>query len=117
MSRRLDLGGGADTEAQERSDDAAQGHVVEGGAAAVELVEPDGVAVLPDRDPTDRTRVERTEFHHPGGADVVLLRVDGGGHTWPGGVQYLPESVIGRTSLDVDASEIVRDFFAARSRR
>lgn len=80
--------------------------------------EPDGVeVVLPDRELNDGTRVERVEFLHRGGADVVLLRVEGGGHTWPGGLQYLPERVIGRTSRDVDASEQIWAFFASHPRR
>jgi polyhydroxybutyrate depolymerase len=35
---------------------------------------------------------------------VITYVVDGGGHTWPGGLQYLPESVIGKSSRDMDAS-------------
>jgi polyhydroxybutyrate depolymerase len=80
--------------------------------------EPDGVVTaLPDRDSNDRTRVERIEFRHPGGAAVVLLRVQGGGHTWPGGLQYLPEGMIGTTSRDIDASELIWDFFETRPRQ
>lgn len=30
------------------------------------------------------------------GSEVALVRLDGGGHTWPGGGQYLPERIIGR---------------------
>ena len=37
--------------------------------------------------------------------------VDGGGHTWPGGHQYLPEWIIGKTSRDIDANEVIWDFF------
>lgn len=80
--------------------------------------EPDGVeTALPDRDPNDGARVERIEFRHRSGADVVLVRVQGGGHTWPGGLQYLPPRMIGRTSRDVDASELIWDFFATHPRR
>jgi polyhydroxybutyrate depolymerase len=75
------------------------------------------VTTLPDVAPRDGTRVERVEHRHPAGADVVLLRVDGGGHTWPGGLQYLPEGAIGRTSRDISASELIWEFFAAHPRR
>jgi polyhydroxybutyrate depolymerase len=44
-------------------------------------------------------------------ADVQLYTVIGGGHTWPGGLQYLPERRIGKTSRDMDASEIIWTFF------
>jgi polyhydroxybutyrate depolymerase len=70
------------------------------------------VTQLPDKDPSDGTRV-RTEIYGgcENGAEVVLYAVEGGGHTWPGGLQYLPESIIGRTSRDFDASEIIWQFF------
>ena len=32
------------------------------------------------------------------GPPVVLYRIEGGGHTWPGGAQYLPGGVIGPTA-------------------
>lgn len=68
---------------------------------------------LPDRDPADGVRVRRET--HAGGADgteVVLYTVEGGGHTWPGGVQYLPKRLIGKTSHDIDATEVIWEFFA-----
>jgi polyhydroxybutyrate depolymerase len=39
------------------------------------------------------------------------LRVDGGGHTWPGGAQYLPVAWIGHTNRDIDATETIWRFF------
>lgn len=48
-----------------------------------------------------------------GRAPVTLCTVKGTGHTWPGGYQYLPRILIGKTSRDVDASEMIWDFFAA----
>jgi polyhydroxybutyrate depolymerase len=44
-------------------------------------------------------------------ADVQLYTIVGGGHTWPGGLQYLPERIIGKTSRDIDANEIIWMFF------
>jgi polyhydroxybutyrate depolymerase len=70
------------------------------------------VTQLPDKDPSDGTTV-RTETY--GGCqdntEVVLYAVEGGGHTWPGGLQYAPEWRIGRTSRDFDASEVIWQFF------
>jgi polyhydroxybutyrate depolymerase len=43
--------------------------------------------------------------------EVVLFRIDGGGHTWPSGSQYLPEGMIGRVSYDIDASDEIFSFF------
>jgi polyhydroxybutyrate depolymerase len=42
---------------------------------------------------------------------VALLRIEGGGHTWPGGAQYLPESIIGRGCKDFEATEVIWSFF------
>ena len=70
------------------------------------------IAAEPDRDPKDGTRVKREVFAScPAGAAVKLAAVEGGGHTWPGGYQYLPERFIGRTSQDVDANMLIWDFF------
>ena len=63
-------------------------------------------------DPSDGTRVVREAYGScKAGADVVFYRVEGGGHTWPGGRQYLPERVIGKTNRDISASEVIWRFF------
>lgn len=65
----------------------------------------------------DGTVVHR--FDSPGCAastEVVFYRIDNGGHTWPGGKQYLPPAVIGRTSRAMDASELIAQFFLAHAR-
>ena len=70
------------------------------------------IAAEPDRDPKDGTRVKMEVFAScPAGAAVRLAAVEGGGHTWPGGYQYLPERFIGRTSQDVDANSLIWNFF------
>lgn len=43
--------------------------------------------------------------------EVVLFGIDGGGHTWPGSFQYADEHLIGKTSREFDASEIIWQFF------
>jgi len=67
---------------------------------------------LPDKDPSDGTTV-RKEIHGgcEDGVEVSLYAIEGGGHTWPGGLQYLPESVIGRTSMEFNASQVIWQFF------
>jgi polyhydroxybutyrate depolymerase len=45
-------------------------------------------------------------------AAVVLYRIEGGGHTWPGG-QPLPEWFAGPTSRSIDASSEMWAFFEA----
>jgi polyhydroxybutyrate depolymerase len=50
------------------------------------------------------------------GTAVVFYQVDDGGHTWPGGPQYLPKAIIGPTTHAFAASEAIRQFFAAHGR-
>ena len=66
----------------------------------------------PKRAWLDRTRLQSTTLV---GCDapVKLLAVINGGHTWPGGFQYLPVGLVGRTSRDIDASQVIWEFFAA----
>jgi polyhydroxybutyrate depolymerase len=49
------------------------------------------------------------------GADVTFYTVHGGGHTWPGGPQYLPKLLVGRASGQFDASEVIWQFFASHA--
>lgn len=70
-----------------------------------------------DRDPKDGTRVRLELFPDcAANADVSMVTVEGGGHTWPGGYQYLPERFIGRTSRDIDANQIIWNFFRRAAR-
>ena len=50
------------------------------------------------------------------GKNAVRYTVNGGGHAWPGGWQYLPVPIIGTTSTDIDATRLLLDFFAAYTR-
>lgn len=49
-------------------------------------------------------------------SEVVFYQIDGGGHTWPGGKQYLPKAVIGSTTGALDGSEVIAQFFLAHAR-
>lgn len=72
---------------------------------------------LPDA-AKDGTRTRRELYTGcKNGTEVAFLIVEGGGHTWPGGPQYLPPRRIGRTSRDFDASAVIWEFFAAHPRR
>lgn len=75
---------------------------------------------LPDLDPNDGTLTYGREYPSPPvgfGAAVKLLTVQGGGHTWPGGPQYLPAGLVGGVSSDFSASEEIWAFFLANARR
>ncbi|NPA76122.1 MAG: phospholipase [Euryarchaeota archaeon] len=67
---------------------------------------------LPDKDPNDGTRAwERMYENNATGMVVELIGIDGGGHTWPDGYHYLPSSMIGRTSNDINACQVIWSFF------
>ena len=66
----------------------------------------------PDVDPNDGTRVVLEKYEGGiNGTKVYLYSIIGGGHTWPGGLQYFPEWFIGKTCRDIDANEVIWDFF------
>lgn len=70
------------------------------------------VTKLPDSDPGDWTTA--TQSSYTGGregTEVTLCAVNGGGHTWPGGQQYLSRRIIGLVSRDFNASEYIWEFF------
>jgi polyhydroxybutyrate depolymerase len=65
----------------------------------------------------DGCRVERTRYS--GGAEdteVVLYKVIGGGHTMPGGDQYLPKRVIGPVCHDFDGIDVIGEFLSRHDR-
>lgn len=71
----------------------------------------------PDTDPQDGTRVTRKNYSNgTDGTEVILYAIEGGGHTWPGGIQYKPVGIIGKTCRDIDANEIIWSFFKKHSR-
>jgi polyhydroxybutyrate depolymerase len=72
-------------------------------------------SVLPDTVMNDQAE----RFDSPGcgqGTEVVFYQVDGAGHTWPGGLQYLPKTIVGTTSQAFDASQAGWQFFATHGR-
>jgi len=71
---------------------------------------------LDDRDPSDQSTVTRIISHCPAGHDVVLYRINGGGHRMPGRIPdaRFPRMVtymLGPQNHDVDGAEVIWDFF------
>jgi polyhydroxybutyrate depolymerase len=68
--------------------------------------------VLPVRDPSGGTQAVLERFTgSPIGADVVVYTIYGGGHTWPSGNNSKMLD-LGRTSREVNASELIWEFFS-----
>ena len=59
--------------------------------------------------PASDLPVTRTTWSAPGCRPVMLYRVDGGGHGWPGGPQFLPARIIGPIARHLDATGIIVD--------
>jgi polyhydroxybutyrate depolymerase len=51
--------------------------------------------------------VTRLTWSAPGCPPVVLYRIEGGGHGWPGGLQYLPARMVGPIPRHLDATGIL----------
>ena len=64
---------------------------------------------LPDA-AEDGTRVSRVTFSGCEGGAQVVLYIEGGGHTWPGGAP-LGEQIMGLASEDIVASAVLWAFF------
>lgn len=73
-------------------------------------------ADLPHHDPNG-TSIHR-DIYQGGkqGSEVVVYTVRGGGHTWPGGEPYLPAFLVGKVNHDIDASNVIWEFFSRHSR-
>ncbi|MGZ4000966.1 MAG: alpha/beta hydrolase family esterase [Mucilaginibacter sp.] len=59
----------------------------------------------------DGTTVTKEEYRNSDGLKVIGYTIVGGGHTWPGGTQYLPKAIIGPLSHNLNACEVIWDFF------
>jgi polyhydroxybutyrate depolymerase len=65
-----------------------------------------------DKDPTDGTTVEKYTYTGcKGNSSLVLFKITGGGHSWPGGKQYLGKKIIGNTCKDINACDEMWNFF------
>lgn len=70
-----------------------------------------------DADPGDGIEVVRRSFAGTEtGCAVELYVLEGAGHTWPGGHQYAPRTLVGPATKSLDAGELVWSFFADRTR-
>ncbi|HET6372118.1 MAG TPA: PHB depolymerase family esterase [Candidatus Polarisedimenticolia bacterium] len=67
-----------------------------------------------DLSPDDGTTVTQMTYQGcSGSGDVVLLRVNGGGHTWPGGSSTVSTRVVGKVSKEFNANKVMIEFFKA----
>ena len=48
-------------------------------------------------------------------SEVVLIEIDGGGHTWPG--QQPVVSLLGESTMDISANDLMWEFFQKHPRK
>ncbi|MES2809316.1 MAG: prolyl oligopeptidase family serine peptidase [Bacteroidota bacterium] len=60
----------------------------------------------------DGTSILKAEYLNPANnLKVASYTVINGGHTWPGGKQYLPEFIVGKTTRNLNACQEIWNFF------
>ncbi|HXB12791.1 MAG TPA: alpha/beta hydrolase-fold protein [Bacteroidia bacterium] len=65
---------------------------------------------MPNNDPNDGCNATKYSYTC-NSVNVTLIKITNGGHTWAGGKQYLPKSMIGKVCRDFNAEDEIFNFF------
>jgi polyhydroxybutyrate depolymerase len=76
--------------------------------------EPESVG-LPDIANDNMKVTRKTWSGGKEGSEVVLIEIEGGGHTWPG--QKPTVSLLGESTMDISANDLMWEFFQKHSRK
>jgi polyhydroxybutyrate depolymerase len=69
------------------------------------------ITTIPDT-AHDGTSIIKEEYTNPeNGFKVIGYTINNGGHTWPGGWQYMPKFIVGKTTKNLNACKVIWDFF------
>ncbi len=60
----------------------------------------------------DGTTVQIYDYGNCPSSKLQLYRIEGGGHTWPGSIDFLGENLVGVTSQEFVACDVIWDFFS-----
>lgn len=71
---------------------------------------------LPESGDSPGTSVRVMTVDCPADAPVVLYGILGGGHNWPGYPTGIPAQIAGVVNMDIDATEVIWQFFAQHQR-
>ena len=69
------------------------------------------IETMPDTDKTDGCSCTKYSYSKDGKAFIGFIKVQNGGHAWPGGLQNLPPWMVGKLCKDFSASEMIIGFF------
>jgi len=76
----------------------------------------EAITDLPQGTP-DGTSVQRTVYGGgEQGSEVIEYVIEGGGHSWPNGPQYLPAALVGKVTHQIDGCEVILEFFSRHRR-
>ncbi|OGF50158.1 MAG: hypothetical protein A2231_07750 [Candidatus Firestonebacteria bacterium RIFOXYA2_FULL_40_8] len=76
------------------------------------------VISIQHRNKKDKTSViEEISSEGKNGTEVVFYTIEGGGHTWPGSPELLPRIIVGKTNMDIDATQVIWEFFKKHENR
>jgi polyhydroxybutyrate depolymerase len=59
----------------------------------------------------DGTSVIKEEYSRSNGIKVIGFTIVDGGHTWPGGSQYMPKFMVGSVTHNLNTCEQIWKFF------
>ncbi|MEO6523619.1 MAG: hypothetical protein ABIN91_18190 [Mucilaginibacter sp.] len=80
--------------------------------AAIDNCNPKPVITnIPDKAGDGTSLIKEEYTNSATGMQVIGYTVNNGGHTWPGGSQYLPRFLIGKTTKNLNACQTIWDFF------
>ncbi|HJY64575.1 MAG TPA: PHB depolymerase family esterase [Ignavibacteria bacterium] len=74
--------------------------------------------VIPNKNKKDDCKAAKYTYSSgKNNTEVILIKITGGGHTWPGRTQYLPKIIVGNVCKDFDANDYIWEFFKRQSIR
>jgi len=68
-----------------------------------------------DKNVDPKTGKPEMRLFHGDHSEVVLIEIDGGGHTWPG--QKPIVSALGESTMDISANDLMWEFFRKHPRQ
>lgn len=68
---------------------------------------------IPDVNKRDDCSATKTIYQNPRNPKIKMevIKIENGGHTWPGTKQYLPKKLVGNTNRDFNACDEIWQFF------
>jgi len=73
------------------------------------------VAALPDKADDGMKSTRKTWSGGKDGSEVVLIEIEGGGHTWPGMKPIV--ALLGPSTMDISANDLMWEFFQKHARQ